>query len=296
MILNHQDIIDAYSEKEIAIKPFDINNVGPNSYDVTLNNTLKVYNSKELDIKEDNPSRDIIIPENGYLLVPGILYLGRTNETATSNRYVPMFEGRSSIGRLGISTHITAGFGDVGFGYVDGECKYPTWTLEISVVQPVRIYPNIRIGQVYFLKTLSEPTFFYQGKYSLQKEAQPSMLFKDREFQNVNQNNPFNNPALDENGNFKKFSIQKDEDISYSQNSTQVPTKKEICEKSYQMLSEHAEKFQKCIDKFKRGEIPNKEDWAEATKPFSRWKSWYDNATIEIDMATGEYVTRKDLL
>lgn len=182
MILNHNDIIEAYEKGDIALNPFCTENVGPNSYDVTLNATLKVYESPELDIKKNNPTIDIVIPEDGYVLKPGILYLGRTNESATSNKYVPMFEGRSSIGRLGISTHITAGFGDVGFGYIDGKCQYPTWTLEIAVIQPVRIYPNIRIGQVYFLKTLSEPTFFYTGKYSLQREAQPSMLYKDREF------------------------------------------------------------------------------------------------------------------
>lgn len=112
----------------------------------------------------------------------------------------------------------------------------------------------------------------------------------------MSMNNPFNNPALDEDGNFKKFSLQKDEDIHYLANSMQLPTKQEICEKSYQMLSEHLQKFQdRVLAKFKKGEIPNKEDWAEQLKPFSYWKRWYDNATREIDMKTGEYITRKDL-
>jgi dCTP deaminase len=181
MILGHKDIIEAYNKGDVVISPYDESNVGPNSYDVTLNNKLRVYRYT-IDMKSNNPTDVITIPESGLTLEPNVLYLGATNETATSNKYVPMFEGRSSIGRLGISTHVTAGFGDVGFGYVDGVCQYPTWTLEISVVQRVKVYPNVRIGQVFFLKLLSEPDKFYQGKYSCQKEAQPSMLFKDKEF------------------------------------------------------------------------------------------------------------------
>lgn len=184
MILGNKDIIDAVKSGDIIISPFHCDNVGPNSYDVTLNNKLKVYRHFScLDMKKENETDTIIIPESGLVLQPNVLYLGRTNETATSNKYVPMFEGRSSVGRLGISTHVTAGFGDVGFGYVNNECKYPTWTLEISVIHPVKIYPNVRIGQVFFLKTLTEPKVLYQGKYSCQKEAQPSMLFKDKEFE-----------------------------------------------------------------------------------------------------------------
>lgn len=182
MILGFKDIFRAYKFGEVAIKPFSEENIGPNSYDVTLNEKLVVYKNKTLDMKKQNETESIIIPKDGYILKPGVLYLGSTNECVTSNRYVPMFEGRSSIGRLGISTHITAGFGDVGFGYVNGVCVYPTWTLEISVVQPVRIYPNVRIGQVYFLNLMSEPIKMYSGKYSRQQEAQPSMLYKDKEF------------------------------------------------------------------------------------------------------------------
>ena len=73
---------------------------------------------------------------------PGKLYLGRTLEYTKTKKYVPMLEGRSSIGRLGMFVHITAGFGDIGFeGF---------WTLEIFVVQPLKIYPNVEICQIYF--------------------------------------------------------------------------------------------------------------------------------------------------
>ncbi len=90
-----------------------------------------------------------------------------------------MFGGRSSIGRLGINTHITAGFGDLGWGFnQDNKCYYPTWTLEITVVHPIRIYPNTRIGQVYFIVPQGEIEF-YTGKYSKQQKPQSSQLFKD---------------------------------------------------------------------------------------------------------------------
>jgi dCTP deaminase len=94
-----------------------------------------------------------------------------------------MFEGRSSIGRLGINTHITAGFGDVGLGYVEDaegklKCLFPTWTLEIEVVHPIQVYPNIRIGQVYFM-TPEGKLAYYKGKYNLQREPQASQLYKD---------------------------------------------------------------------------------------------------------------------
>ena len=82
-----------------------------------------------------------------------------------------MLEGRSSIGRLGICIHVTAGFGDVGFaGY---------WTLELFCVQPVRIYAGVKIAQIYY-HTISEPYERYtNGKYQNNEGIQPSMLYKE---------------------------------------------------------------------------------------------------------------------
>src|SRR5690606_18722219 len=138
---------------DIHIAPFTPAHVGPNSYDVTLNPRLLVYDlapGEALDMKRDNPTRALTIPAEGLVLEPGVLYIGCTNETATSQAFVPMFEGRSSIRRLGINTHITAGFGDVGWGYAPDAtgalaCQYPTWTLEIEVVHPIRVYAGVRI-------------------------------------------------------------------------------------------------------------------------------------------------------
>ena len=121
MVLTGKEIVRQMEAGTIHIAPFIPANLGPNSYDVSLNRKLLVYDlppGSALDIKMENPTRSLLIPDAGLVLEPGTLYLGCSNETATSNRFVPMFEGRSSIGRLGINTHITAGFGDVGWGYL----------------------------------------------------------------------------------------------------------------------------------------------------------------------------------
>jgi dCTP deaminase len=186
MVLTGKEIVRQMELGTIHISPFVPANLGPNSYDVSLNRKLLVYDlapGAALDMKVENPTRAILIPDEGLVLEPGRLYLGCSNETATSNRFVPMFEGRSSIGRLGINTHITAGFGDVGWGYLPGpdgkpECQFPTWTLEIEVVHPIRVYPDVRIGQVYFMRPEGEITF-YKGKYTQQREPQASRLFQD---------------------------------------------------------------------------------------------------------------------
>src|SRR5690554_5863932 len=124
-------------------------------------------------MKKPNNARSIIIPEEGLLLEPGRLYLGRTVEYTKTDRYVPMLEGRSSIGRLGLFIHVTAGFGDVGFsGY---------WTLEIFCVQPIRIYSNVEICQIYYHHIEGEYDQYSSGKYQNNTDVQPSLLFKDFE-------------------------------------------------------------------------------------------------------------------
>jgi dCTP deaminase len=186
MVLTGPEIAQQIDKGSIHIAPFQRAHLGPNSYDVTLNPRLLVYDlapGEPLDMKRDNPVRALDIPGEGLVLEPGTLYIGCTNETATSRAFVPMFEGRSSIGRLGINTHITAGFGDVGWGYMPDEkgelvCQYPTWTLEIEVVHPIKVYPHVRIGQVYFIRPEGELAF-YKGKYSAQKAPQASQLYKD---------------------------------------------------------------------------------------------------------------------
>ena len=169
MILSGQEI-KKHMGKEIIIEPFDEKRINPNSYNLSLAGELLVYDNHVLDMKEPNPVSRIIIPEDGLLLEPNRLYLGRTNEYTSTSRYVPMLEGRSSTGRLGLFIHVTAGFGDIGFsGY---------WTLEIFCVQPVRIYPNVEICQIYYHDIDGEYELYKSGKYQNNTGIQPSLMYK----------------------------------------------------------------------------------------------------------------------
>jgi dCTP deaminase len=159
--------------KEIVIEPFDEKFLNPNSYNLRLHNELLVYEDNVLDMKKINKRKSIVIPDEGMLLEPGRLYLGRTYEYTETDKYVPMLEGRSSIGRLGLYIHVTAGFGDVGFsGY---------WTLEIQCIQPVKIYPMVEICQIYYHSIEGEYERYQSGKYQNNTGIQPSMLYKDFE-------------------------------------------------------------------------------------------------------------------
>ncbi len=107
----------------------------------------------------------------GLVLTPNQLYLGRTVERTETHNYVPMIEGRSSIGRLGLFVHVTAGFGDVGF------CGY--WTLEMFAVQPVKIYPGVPICQIFFHEISGLITEYASDKYQHNRDIQPSLLFRE---------------------------------------------------------------------------------------------------------------------
>ncbi len=172
MILSGKEILKR-KDKDIIINPFDENKINPNSYNLTLHNELMVYDKTPLDMKKDNPASKIIIPKEGLLLDSRKLYLGRTVEYTETHNLVPMLEGRSSIGRLGLFVHVTAGFGDVGFkGY---------WTLEIFCVQPIKIYPSVEICQIFYHSVEGDYDPYESGKYQNNKDIQTSMLYKDFE-------------------------------------------------------------------------------------------------------------------
>jgi dCTP deaminase len=157
---------------DIFIEPFSAGQLNPNSYNLRLHDELLVYEQSSLDMKKENGTKRIRIPAEGLLLKPGRLYLGRTVEYTRTEACVPMIEGRSSIGRLGLFIHVTAGFGDVGFaGY---------WTLEIFCIQPVRIYPHIQICQIYY-HSIEGDFEKYKSKYQCNTGIQPSLLYKDFE-------------------------------------------------------------------------------------------------------------------
>ena len=122
MILSGKEIKKRLN-KDIIIEPYNDKYLNPNSYNLRLHNELLVYTDDVLDMKKSNNVEKIIIPEEGLTLEPGKLYLGRTLEYTKTTKCVPMLEGRSSIGRLGLFIHVTAGFGDIGFSGF--------WTLEI---------------------------------------------------------------------------------------------------------------------------------------------------------------------
>lgn len=156
---------------DIRIDPFDVGRLNPNSYNLRLHNELVVYTERTLDMRRDNPWQSIAIPPEGLLLEPGTLYLGRTAEYTETHNLVPMLEGRSSVGRLGLCIHVTAGFGDVGFaGY---------WTLEIHCVQPIKIYPFVEVCQIYYHTVEGEFREYQSGKYQSNSGIQTSMLYRD---------------------------------------------------------------------------------------------------------------------
>jgi dCTP deaminase len=126
----------------IVIDPFDDANLNPNSYNLTLHDELMTYEEVVLDMRKANRVRRLTIPPDGLVLSPNQLYLAETHNL------VPMIEGRSSIGRLGLFVHVTAGFGDVGF------CGF--WTLEMFAVQPVRIYAGVQICQIIYHQILGD--------------------------------------------------------------------------------------------------------------------------------------------
>lgn len=158
MILSDKKILTEIKKHNIVIKPFDRKYLGSNSYDVHLGEWLTMYKDEILDAKRHNKVRLFKIPKDGLILVPSKLYLGVTKEYTETHKHIPFLEGKSSIGRLGIDIHATAGKGDVGF------CN--TWTLEISVRQPVRIYAGMPIGQLIYFEISGEVEVPYNRKKS----------------------------------------------------------------------------------------------------------------------------------
>jgi len=146
-MLGAKHIIEAWLHSKVHIDPFEPKQVGPNSYDVRLGGYLvQVKRNCWWGIDPDKPQRvgkEIsIYNSKGKILWPWQLWLGCTREEIGSAHYVPMLEGRSSIARMGLFVHVTAGFGDVGF--------QQTWTLELKSILPIKVRAGMRIAQVSF--------------------------------------------------------------------------------------------------------------------------------------------------
>lgn len=161
-------------EKKLVIEPFDPRQVNPNSYNLCLHPELFHYEPDVLlDLKKDPlfEGRKVRILEDGFMLLPGHLYLGSTVEHTETHGLIPCIEGRSSIARYGIEIHISAGFGDIGF------CGH--WTLEITCVVPVRIYAGIEICQISYHEPSGRIAQTYNGKYQNDKRPEPSKLHQE---------------------------------------------------------------------------------------------------------------------
>lgn len=177
MILTDEEILANMKKGRIVIEPYNSECLGSNSYDVHLGKTLGVYVDSVLDARKHNKIETFELSEEGYVLTPETFYLGVTQEYTETLDHVPFLEGKSSVGRLGIDIHATAGKGDIGF------CNY--WTLEISVKKPVRVYPGMPIGQLIYFSVKgdilvpynSKPSAKYNDKNPIPVE---SMMWKNR--------------------------------------------------------------------------------------------------------------------
>ncbi|MDX3099994.1 dCTP deaminase [Nonomuraea angiospora] len=170
MILTGPEISAAVSDGRIRIHPFRAEQVNPNSYNVRLGPTLLTYTDPVIDAYRSNPTRPATIGSDGYVLRPDELYLGHTVEEVGSDTFVPLLFGRSSVGRLGLFVEITAPIGDIGF--------HGQWTLMLSPVRPLRVYPGMKIGQIMFFVSTGVVDL-YRGKYQDSTGPQPSQYWRD---------------------------------------------------------------------------------------------------------------------
>lgn len=186
MILSDRSIRKVISEQKLVINPFNDDNVQPSSYDVTLGTKFKVFKKTHkpyIDVREDIP-KDLteeleVNEEEGLTIHADEFLLGATKEyIKMPDDLVSNLEGRSSVGRLGLVVHSTAGYIDPGF---EG-----TVTLEISnnSAMPIRIYPGMKIGQLVF-EEMTTPAEYPYGheklgsKYQGQKDPTESSLHED---------------------------------------------------------------------------------------------------------------------
>lgn len=169
MILTGPEIQLQVELGKITIQPFRTEQVNPASYDLRLGREFLVYEPTTLierrygdpvfglDAKAENPTHRRTIPDEGIWLEPGTLYLMHTVEVVGTREFVTVIDGKSSVGRLGIVCHLTAGFGDPGF--------FGQYTLEVSVVHPVRVYAGMRFCQARF-QTVQGKLAQYDGNYA----------------------------------------------------------------------------------------------------------------------------------
>lgn len=174
-ILSGLAIESEYYRGEIEIEPFDREQINPASYDLRLGSRVLVYeraihgtnyvsnSPPSLDSARENPTEEFLFTRS-LDLYPGRLYLMHTIERVCTRTLVPIVDGKSSIGRLGVFVHVTAGYGDPGF---DGQ-----YTLEVLATYPTRVYAGMRFCQIRFHRLEGEP-IDYQVKGNYPREPAP---------------------------------------------------------------------------------------------------------------------------
>jgi len=173
MILSAKEILKKIDDGSIVITPFDKAKLNPNSYDLTLGDKLLQSKDEVIDVKQKPDFEEIIIPQNGFVLHPGQLYLAGTLEYTETVGAVPILFGKSSLSRLGLSIHCTGGFGDNGFK--------GNWTLALSCVKPIRIYPRIKICQIVYFDIADSEALYKSEKYQDSKGVVASRFYKEFE-------------------------------------------------------------------------------------------------------------------
>ncbi|WP_217136284.1 dCTP deaminase [Leucobacter chinensis] len=157
MLLSDRDIKAELASGRIALTPSDVSMVQPASIDVRIDRYFRLFNNHKyavIDPSQEQPELTQLVevdPDEGFILHPGEFVLASTYEQVTlPDDIAARLEGKSSLGRLGLLTHSTAGFIDPGF---DGHV-----TLELSnmATLPIRLWPGMKIGQLCFFKLSSE--------------------------------------------------------------------------------------------------------------------------------------------
>ncbi|MBD3216552.1 MAG: dCTP deaminase [Candidatus Lokiarchaeota archaeon] len=162
MMLTSDEILKNLKEGNIVIYPFNLENLNPNSYDIRLGNTMLEYSDTLLDpFKQNNYEKLLAYKDDSgrryWILEANKLYLSHTLEYTETLNLIPCLSGKSSLARLGLQIHMTAGFGNIGFkGY---------WTLEIKACQEIKLYAGMRIGQIYYTDPSGKIDKLYNGKY-----------------------------------------------------------------------------------------------------------------------------------
>ncbi|MDG2539213.1 dCTP deaminase [Dyella jiangningensis] len=170
MILTGNHIKAEVLEKRIIIEPFFDDRLTTNSYDLTLGDSLVAYEEEVLNPKAKPKTREIKIPEDGFVMQRGDFLLGCSNETVGSEHYVPIIHAKSSVARLGLFIHITSGLFDIG-------CICDA-TFHLYATLPVRLYAGMPIAQITFWKTKGEIKL-YNGKYQGDRGIAPSRIYRD---------------------------------------------------------------------------------------------------------------------